>query len=81
MILDAFQLNGKNALVTGSRKGLGAAIALALGQAGANVACHGKGEDVNQISAKIKSFGRNSIYLTGDVADAAVCETLVGQDG
>ena len=79
MILDAFRLDGKNALVTGSRKGLGAEIAVALGQAGANVACHGKGEDVNQICAKIRSFGRNSIYLSGDVADAAVCEELVAQ--
>ncbi len=77
MILDMFQLNGKNALVTGSRRGLGAEIAIALGQAGANVACHGRGEDISQISAKIRSYGRNSIYLTGDVADAGVCEMLV----
>ena len=30
-------MNGKNAVVTGSRKGLGAAIAVALAEAGANV--------------------------------------------
>jgi len=77
MILDAFQLNGKNALVTGSRRGLGADIAIALGEAGANVACHGTGEDVNQISAKIRSLGRKSVYLTGDVAKLTVCEDLV----
>jgi len=35
MSLEAFQLNGKNALVTGSHRGLGAAIALALAKAGA----------------------------------------------
>lgn len=79
MILDAFQLNGKNALVTGSRRGLGSEIAIALGQAGANVACHGTGEDVNQISTKIRSLGRNSIFVMGDVADAAVCEMLVAK--
>ena len=39
MNLEAFQLNGKNALVTSSHKGLGAAIAMALANAGANVAC------------------------------------------
>src|SRR5882762_8892847 len=38
MSLEAFQLNGKNALVTGSHRGLGAAIAVALAKAGANVA-------------------------------------------
>jgi len=42
MYLDAFQLTGKNALVTGSRRGLGAAIAVALAEAGANVGCHGR---------------------------------------
>jgi 2-dehydro-3-deoxy-D-gluconate 5-dehydrogenase len=43
MSLEAFQLKGKNALVTGSRRGLGAAIAVTLAKAGANVGCHGRG--------------------------------------
>ena len=38
MSLSAFHLDGKNALATGSHRGLGAAIALALAEAGANVA-------------------------------------------
>ena len=41
MILDAFRLDGKAALVTGASAGLGAAIAVALAEAGADVACHG----------------------------------------
>jgi 2-dehydro-3-deoxy-D-gluconate 5-dehydrogenase len=77
MILDAFQLNGKNALVTGSRRGLGADIAIALAQAGANVACHGRGEDSNHVSEAVRSCGRKSFYLSGDVADPAVCERLI----
>ena len=77
MILDAFQLNGKNALVTGSRRGLGAAIAIALAEAGANVACHGRGDDTNQIRTKIRSLGRKSIYVSGDVAEKGACEELV----
>ena len=77
MILDAFQLNGKNALVTGSRRGLGAAIAIALAEAGANVACHGRGGDTNQINTKIRSLGRKSIYVSGDVAEKGACEELV----
>jgi 2-dehydro-3-deoxy-D-gluconate 5-dehydrogenase len=79
MILDAFRMDGKNALVTGSRRGLGAEIAIALAEAGANVACHGKGEDVNQISERIRSLGRKSIYVPGDVADAGFCEELVAK--
>jgi 2-dehydro-3-deoxy-D-gluconate 5-dehydrogenase len=77
MILDAFQLSGKNALVTGSRRGLGAAIALALAHAGANVACHGRGKDTNDICGAIRSCGRKSVYLSGNVADPAVCELLI----
>jgi NAD(P)-dependent dehydrogenase (short-subunit alcohol dehydrogenase family) len=41
LILDAFKLEGKTALVTGASAGLGAAIAVALAEAGADVACHG----------------------------------------
>ena len=40
-VLDQFKLFGKTALVTGSSAGLGAAIAMALAEAGADVICHG----------------------------------------
>ena len=40
MIRDSFNLTGQNALVTGSTRGLGAAIAIALAEAGANVGVH-----------------------------------------
>jgi 2-dehydro-3-deoxy-D-gluconate 5-dehydrogenase len=75
--INSFDLTGKNALVTGSRKGLGAEIALALAKAGANVACNGREEDTNRVSNAIQAIGRNSVYIRGDVADAATCERLV----
>ena len=40
MVLDQFKLDGKTALVTGASAGLGAAIAVALAEAGADVVCH-----------------------------------------
>lgn len=79
MILDSFKLDGKNALVTGSQQGLGAAIALALAEAGANIACHGLSPNPNDITDKVRALGRKSIYLHGDVSDAKVCEQLVDQ--
>ena len=37
MILDQFRLDGKAALVTGCRRGIGAAMAIALAEAGADI--------------------------------------------
>jgi 2-deoxy-D-gluconate 3-dehydrogenase len=78
MLIEAFQLNGKNALVTGSNRGLGAEIAVALAQAGANVGCHGKSESGgNGTCANIRNLGRRSFYLAGDVSDPEVCSALI----
>jgi 2-deoxy-D-gluconate 3-dehydrogenase len=77
MILDDFRLDGKNALVTGSHRGLGAAIALALAEAGANVACHGRSEEPGQTPGKVRALGRNSAYFAGDVADPRACASLI----
>jgi len=57
MSLEAFQLNGKNALVTGSHRGLGAAIAVALAKAGANVGCHGRDPKPGPSCAEILAAG------------------------
>jgi 2-deoxy-D-gluconate 3-dehydrogenase len=77
MILDAFNLKGKNALVTGSQQGLGAGIAFALAEAGANVVCHGLFPEPNDICDKIRALGRKSFFIQGDVSDAKLCEELV----
>ncbi len=77
MILDAFRLDGRNALVTGSSRGLGAAIALALAEAGANVACHGLPQEGNGICQSIIACGRETFFQSGDVADPSVCSTLI----
>jgi 2-dehydro-3-deoxy-D-gluconate 5-dehydrogenase len=79
MILEAFQIEGKNALVTGSRRGLGAAIALALAQAGANVVCHGREPIEAGVCEEIRALGRRSVYFSGDLADARTCAALVGK--
>jgi len=76
MILDAFKLEGKNALVTGSRRGLGAAIAVALAEAGANVACHSRDSKPPEICDTIRQLGRNCVYLAGDLAKADACDSL-----
>lgn len=77
VVMESFQLAGKNALVTGSRKGLGAAIALALAQAGANVGCHGKSADSAGIPEAIRAIGRKSFYVAGDLSDGVACSQLI----
>ncbi|MGB7267333.1 MAG: 2-dehydro-3-deoxy-D-gluconate 5-dehydrogenase KduD [Terracidiphilus sp.] len=77
MILDKFKLTGKTALVTGSSRGLGAAIAVALAQAGASVAVHGSSAAPKATQHKIEALGGKSAALAGDVGEAAVCARLV----
>ncbi len=77
MIMERFSLKGKTALVTGSSRGLGAAIALALAEAGANVAVHGSRAVPQATRDLVSKAGRESLALVGDVSDAAVCISLV----
>jgi len=77
LILDHFHLKGKTALVTGSSRGLGAAIAVALAEAGADVAVHGSSIAPEATRQKVVAVGAQSIALAGDVGDAEVCARLV----
>jgi len=76
MSLEAFQLNGKNALVTGSRRGLGVAIAVALADAGANVGCHGRNPNPGPGCNEIRAAGRKTFYFSGDLANPSACTGL-----
>jgi 2-deoxy-D-gluconate 3-dehydrogenase len=76
-ILDRFSLKGKTALVTGSSRGLGAAIAVAFAQAGAQVAIHGSSAMPAATQKKLETMGAKSLSLVGDVGDAKVCALLV----
>jgi 2-dehydro-3-deoxy-D-gluconate 5-dehydrogenase len=63
--------------VTGSSRGLGAAIAVALAEAGANVAVHGSSHAPKATLDKLKKMGANAAGLAGDVGKAEVCARLV----
>jgi 2-deoxy-D-gluconate 3-dehydrogenase len=79
MSLGPFELNGKNALVTGSHRGLGAAIAVALSKAGANVGCHGRDATPGAACDEIRTAGRKTFYFSGDLADAKTHPELIGR--
>ena len=77
MILESFSLKGKTALITGSSRGLGAGIALALAEAGADVALHGSSSVPEGIRYAIEATGARSAVVTGDVGDLATCSEMV----
>ena len=77
MILDAFRLEGRVALVTGASRGLGAGIALALAEAGADVACHGNSRAADATCEQIARLGRRSLALTGNLQDHDVPRALI----
>ncbi|MGB6429190.1 MAG: 2-dehydro-3-deoxy-D-gluconate 5-dehydrogenase KduD [Candidatus Acidiferrales bacterium] len=76
-ILEAFNLRGKNALVTGSSRGLGAGMAIALAEAGANVAVHGSAEKPSATLEAIRKTGVKQAALVGDVRSIDVCHKLI----
>jgi 3-oxoacyl-[acyl-carrier protein] reductase len=67
----AFSLEGHVALVTGSTTGLGKAIALALGKAGARVAVnyYNNTERAERALGEIQAAGVNAILVKADVVD------------
>jgi NAD(P)-dependent dehydrogenase (short-subunit alcohol dehydrogenase family) len=80
--MGAFDLGGRTALVTGAGRGLGRAIALALADAGADVALglRDKAAD-GGLAAEIEAKGRRALKLQMDVLDlkqsrAAIDETI-----
>src|ERR1700760_1651743 len=75
-ILDRFRLDGRLALVTGSASGLGAAIAVALAEAGASVACPGNRRAANETSERIRAMGGNSQSFVADLGRTDGADTL-----
>jgi 2-dehydro-3-deoxy-D-gluconate 5-dehydrogenase len=78
-ILDKFRLDGKLALVTGSATGLGAAIAVALAEAGASVACHGNRRPAKETSETIRSLGRASESFAADLGQPDGADSLYAE--
>jgi 2-deoxy-D-gluconate 3-dehydrogenase len=79
MILDSFRLDGKVALVTGSTRGLGQGAAIALAEAGADVALLDRG-DASETAEQIRSLGRRVHIVQRDLISATPDELTSAVD-
>ncbi|MBI4321445.1 MAG: 3-oxoacyl-ACP reductase FabG [Chloroflexi bacterium] len=80
MSLPVLSLNNRTALVTGSRGGIGKAIALAFAEAGADVAvCDMVIEDgqLEAVARRIRETGRCSIAVQADISKKAHVDSMV----
>jgi len=73
-------LDGQVALVTGSSRGIGAAIATGLARRGVAVAVHGRDrEAVSDVVAAVTRDGGKAIGVTGDLTGFGPVETIRSQ--
>ncbi len=77
MITDRFRIAGRVAVVTGAGRGLGAASAIALAEAGADVVISARTDAQLQAVAKqIEGVGRRCVVVPADLNDLAAVASL-----
>ena len=70
MILDRFRVTGQAAVVTGAGRGIGAAAAVALAQAGADVLISARSADqLATVAQEIEAAGRRAVAVAADLSD------------
>ncbi|MFC2033365.1 SDR family NAD(P)-dependent oxidoreductase [Chloroflexota bacterium] len=82
MSMTSFSLEGRVALITGARRGLGKAFALAMAEAGADVAVSDYVLETGELEAvaeEIRKIGRNSIAVQADVTRKSDVDNLVAK--
>lgn len=77
MMLERFKLNDGVAVVTGAGRGIGAASAIALAEAGADVVIAARTEaQLQTVADQVASTGRRAAVVVGDLSDLSVIASL-----
>ena len=77
-VLDLFTVDGRVAIVTGAGRGIGAATALALAEAGADVVIAARTADqLDEVAAAVRRRGRRAVTVAADLSDTDNLAALV----
>jgi 7-alpha-hydroxysteroid dehydrogenase len=80
MVLERFRVDGKVAIVTGAGRGIGAATAVALAEAGADVLLAARTQaQLEEVAAKVRAHGQRALVVPTDVDDEARLAALADQ--
>jgi 7-alpha-hydroxysteroid dehydrogenase len=84
VIFDRFRLDDQVAVITGAGRGLGAAIALAFAEAGADVVISSRTQsELDDVAAQVRDLGRRAHVVVADLSDtdatAALAQTAVDE--
>jgi 7-alpha-hydroxysteroid dehydrogenase len=78
MILDRFRLDGRVAIVTAAGRGIGAGIARAFAEVGADVAIGARTQaQLDEVAADVRRAGRRAVVVAGDLATREGMQALV----
>lgn len=78
-IFKQFDLTGKTAVVTGCNTGLGKGMAVALAEAGADIAGASNVADYAEVEAEVKATGRKFKYYQVDISDREQLYSFINQ--
>jgi 7-alpha-hydroxysteroid dehydrogenase len=86
VVLERFRLDDQAAIVTGAGRGIGAATALALAEAGADVVLAARSEpELKEVARQVEGLGRRAVVVPADLSDldaiAALADTAKAELG
>lgn len=76
-IIEMFSLEGRTAVITGGTRGIGAAMAIALAEAGADIILVQRDESNKKTYEQVQSLGRKATIVTADLADQASVSKII----